>query len=108
MNPTVISRLLVAGCLAVAATVAAAQPAGKPYVPEPGEIGKDEWKGVTVLTFARHVVLAGAVKSDDAKTLVGEIIRKDKRIRSLVNDLVVIRKKGDDGDLVTDKTIDVG
>jgi len=32
--------------------------------------------------------------------------RQDKRIRSLVNELVVIRKGGDDCSLIKDKTID--
>ncbi len=65
-----------------------------------------EWKGVTLLVFAQHVVLAGAVQSDEAKKLVADVVRQDKRIRSLVNELVVIRKAGDDGSLLKDKTID--
>ena len=65
-----------------------------------------EWSGVTLLVFAQHVVLAGAVKTDEAKKLVEEIVRKDNRIRSLANDLIVFRKKGDDGDVVKDTTID--
>ena len=66
-----------------------------------------EWSGVTLLVFAQHVVLAGAVKSDDMRKLVEEIVGKDKRIRSLKNEIVVIRKKGDEGSLANDKPIDV-
>lgn len=65
-----------------------------------------EWSGVTLLVFARHVVLAGAVKTDDAKRIVADVVRTDQRIRSLTNDLAVIKKAGDDGSLVKDKTID--
>ena len=65
-----------------------------------------EWKGVTLLVFAQHVVLAGAVKSDDAKKIVEEVVRKDTRIRSLINDLVVIKKAGDEGSLVKDTAKD--
>jgi osmotically-inducible protein OsmY len=67
---------------------------------------KAEWKGVTLLIFAQHVVIAGAVQSDDAKKLVAEIVKQDQRIRSLANELVVIRKEGDDGSLVKNTTID--
>lgn len=65
-----------------------------------------EWGGVTLLVFAQHVVLAGAVKSDEAKKIVEEVVRNDQRIRSLVNDLTIIRKAGDDGGIVKNKTID--
>jgi osmotically-inducible protein OsmY len=65
-----------------------------------------EWKGVSLLVFAQHVVLAGAVQSDEAKTLVAGVVKQDQRIRSLVNELVVIRKVGDDGSLIKDKTTD--
>ncbi len=65
-----------------------------------------EWSGVTLLVFAQHVVLAGAVKSDEAKKIVEQVVRKDKRIRSLANDLVVIKKAGDEGSLVKDTAKD--
>jgi hyperosmotically inducible protein len=65
-----------------------------------------EWKGVTLLVFAQHVVLAGAVQSDEAKKLVAEVVGRDHLIRSLDNELVVIHKAGDDGSLVKDTTID--
>jgi len=65
-----------------------------------------EWSGVTLLVFAQHVVIAGAVKTDDAKKLVAEVVRKDERIRSLTNDLIVIKKAGDEGGLVKDTAMD--
>jgi hyperosmotically inducible protein len=65
-----------------------------------------EWSGVSLLVFAQHVVIAGAVKSDDAKKLVAEVVRKDERIRSLTNDLIVIKKAGDEGGLVKDTAMD--
>lgn len=61
-----------------------------------------EWSGVTVLVFARHVVLAGAVKTADAKKAVEEVVRKDKRIRSLTNDLLV----GNIGSLARDTALE--
>ena len=67
---------------------------------------KAEWKGVTLLVFAQHVVLAGAAQSDEAKKRVADVVRQDKRVRSLANELVVIRREGDDGSLLKDKTID--
>ena len=65
-----------------------------------------EWSGVSLLVFAQHVVLAGAVKSDEAKKIVEAVVRKDERILSLVNELVVIRKAGDEGSLVKDTAKD--
>ena len=50
---------------------------------------KSEWAGVTVLVFAQHVVLAGAVKSAEVKKRVEEVVRRDARIRSLGNELLV-------------------
>ena len=50
---------------------------------------KAEWAGVTVLVFAQHAVLAGAVKTAQVKQLVEDLVRQDKRIRSLKNELVV-------------------
>jgi osmotically-inducible protein OsmY len=65
-----------------------------------------EWKGVSLLVFAQRVVLAGAVQSDAAKKRVAEVVGRDRRIRALVNELVVIRKAGDGGSLVGDKASD--
>jgi osmotically-inducible protein OsmY len=65
-----------------------------------------EWKGVSLLVFAQHVVLAGAVQSDEAKKLVAGVVKQDQRIRSLVNELVVIRKAGDDGSMIKNTAID--
>ncbi len=63
---------------------------------------KAEWAGVSVLVFAQHVVLAGAVKSDDVKKRVEEVVRRDKRIRSLKNELLV----GDVGSLARDTALE--
>jgi osmotically-inducible protein OsmY len=49
---------------------------------------KAEWAGVTVLVFAQHVVLAGAVKSAEVKKRVEELVKQDRRIRSLKNELL--------------------
>lgn len=49
----------------------------------------DELKGVSVLVFAQHVVLAGLVKSADAKRKAAVLVGKDNRIRSLQNEIIV-------------------
>lgn len=64
---------------------------------------KSEWKGVSVLAFAQHVVLAGVVKSDAARARVEQVVRADKRIRSLANELQV----GDVGSFVRDTALEV-
>ena len=63
---------------------------------------KSEWKGVSVLVFAQHVVLAGAVKNKETKKRVEEVVRSDKSIRSLKNELLV----GDLGSLVRDTALE--
>jgi osmotically-inducible protein OsmY len=63
---------------------------------------RSEWAGVTVLVFAQHVVIAGAVKSKEAKQRVEAVVRKDKSIRSLKNELLV----GDVGSLVRDTALE--
>ena len=63
---------------------------------------KAEWAGVTVLVFAQHVVIAGAVKSADVKKRVEEIVRRDPKIRSLKNELLV----GDVGSLARDTALE--
>ena len=63
---------------------------------------KAEWAGVTVLVFAQHAVIAGAVKTAEVKKLVEEIVRQDKRIRSLKNELQV----GDTGSLARDTALE--
>ena len=50
---------------------------------------KAEWAGVTLLVFAQHAVIAGAVKTAEVKKVVEGIVRQDKRIRSLKNELLV-------------------
>jgi osmotically-inducible protein OsmY len=63
---------------------------------------KSEWAGVSVLVFARHVVLAGAVKTEDVKKRVEEVARRDANIRSFSNELRV----GDVGSLANDLKLD--
>ena len=50
---------------------------------------KAEWAGVAVMVFAQHVVIAGAVKSAEVKKRVEDLVKQDKRIRSLKNELLV-------------------
>ena len=61
-----------------------------------------EWAGVTVLVFQRHVVLAGAVKTGDVKQRVEAVVRKDRRIRSVANELMV----GNVGSLARDTALE--
>ena len=63
---------------------------------------KAEWAGVAVLVFARHVVLAGAVKTEAVKKRVEELVKQDKRIRSFKNELQV----GDVGSLARDTALE--
>lgn len=50
---------------------------------------KSEWAGVSALVFARHVVLAGAVKSAEVKARVEAVANRDPKIRSFKSELVV-------------------
>jgi osmotically-inducible protein OsmY len=63
---------------------------------------KAEWAGVAVLVFAQHVVLAGAVKTEAVKKRVEELVKLDKSIRSLKNELLV----GDVGSLARDTALE--
>jgi len=63
---------------------------------------KAEWAGVSLLVFAQHVVIAGAVKSADVKKRVEELVKQDKRIRTLKNELLV----GDVGSLARDTALE--
>lgn len=63
---------------------------------------KSEWAGVTVLVFAHHVVLAGAVKTDAVKKRIEAIVKRDARIRSLKNELLV----GDQASLARDTALE--
>ena len=63
---------------------------------------KAEWSGVSVLVFAQHVVLAGAVKTGEVKKRVEEVVRRDKSIRSLKNELLV----GDVASLARDTALE--
>ena len=64
---------------------------------------KAEWKGVSVLVFAQHVVLAGAVKSAQVKLRVEQLVRADQRIRSLRNELQI----GDVGNFARDTALEL-
>jgi len=63
---------------------------------------KAEWAGVAVLVFAQHVVLAGAVKTEAVKKRVEELVKADKRILALKNELLV----GDVGSLARDTALE--
>jgi osmotically-inducible protein OsmY len=65
-----------------------------------------QWRGVSLLVFARHVVIAGAVKSEEARKAVEDAVRKVPRVRSVTSDLIVVKKEGDDGSLVKDTAMD--
>lgn len=82
--------------------IAISTSAGKRLLDDP----RAEWASVTILTFAQHVVLAGAVKNEQARRIARDVVDNDPRIRSLANELVVIRKKGDEGSFLEDKAID--
>lgn len=64
--------------------------------------GRSEWAGVTLLVFAQHVVIAGAVKSEGVKKRVGEVVRRDQSIRTLKNELLV----GNLGSLARDTALE--
>ena len=63
---------------------------------------KSEWAGVTLLVFAQHAVLAGAVKTAEVKKRVEDIVKRDARIHSLKNELLV----GDSGSLARDTALE--
>lgn len=63
---------------------------------------QSEWAGVSVLVFARHVVLSGAVKTAEVKKRVDEVVRRDKSIKSFRNELLV----GDVGSLARDTALE--
>jgi len=66
---------------------------------------KSEWKGVSVLVFAQHAVIAGSVKDEATKKRVQEIVARDKRIRSLKNELRVAADTSFVGDTVVEEKI---
>ena len=49
----------------------------------------DDLKGVSLLVFAQRAVLVGLVKNEEAKRKAVALLGKDKRIRSLQNEIVV-------------------
>ena len=66
---------------------------------------KAEWKGVSVLVFAQHAVIAGSVKDAATKKRVQEIVARDKRIVSLKNELRVAADTSFVGDTVIEEKI---
>ena len=68
----------------------------------------DELKYVSLLVFARHGVLAGFVKNDEARRKAEELAKTDKRFRSLTNKLIVGAAGGGiASNAVLDKKIDL-
>lgn len=49
----------------------------------------DDLKVVSMLVFAQRAVLVGLVKSEEAKRKAAKLLGKDKRIRSLQNEIIV-------------------
>ena len=49
----------------------------------------DDLKGISMLVFAQRAVLVGLVKSEEAKRKAAGLVGKDKRIRSLQNEIIV-------------------
>ena len=66
---------------------------------------KSEWKGVSVLVFAQHAVIAGSVKDEATRKRVQDIVARDKRIRSLKNELRVAADTSFVGDTVVEEKI---
>ena len=66
---------------------------------------KAEWKGVSLLVFAQHAVIAGSVKDEATKKRGHEIVVRDKRIRSLRNELRVAADTSFVGDTVIEEKI---
>lgn len=68
----------------------------------------DAFKNVSVLVFARHVVLVGFVRNDEEKRKAEELARSEKRLRSLKNDIQIGAQGGSAaGNLVLDEKIDL-
>ncbi len=65
-----------------------------------------EWIGVKPLVFARHVVLAGTVKTEAARARAEKLLREDRRIQRLVNALTIVRKPDDEGSFLEDTATD--
>lgn len=66
---------------------------------------KTEWKGVSLLIFAQHAVIAGSVKDEAMRKRVQEIIARDERIRSLKNELRIAADTSFLGDAVIEEKI---
>jgi hyperosmotically inducible protein len=66
---------------------------------------KAEWKGVSVLVFAQHAVIAGSVRDEATRKRVQEIVARDKRLRSLKNELRITADASFVGDTVVEEKI---
>jgi osmotically-inducible protein OsmY len=68
----------------------------------------DDFKNISLLVFARHGVLVGFARSEEAKRQAEELARGDKRLRSLKNEVIVGTAGGSFGaNAVLDKKIDL-
>lgn len=67
----------------------------------------DQFKNVSLLVFARHGVLAGFAANADARRNAEQLVKSEKRLRSLTNKVIVGVTNGNFGsNLVLDKKID--
>jgi osmotically-inducible protein OsmY len=68
----------------------------------------DEFKNISLLVFARHVVLVGFAKSDETRLKAEGLAKTAKKLRSLRNDIIVGQAGGNFGsNVVLDKKIDL-
>lgn len=68
----------------------------------------DELKNVSFLVFARHGVLVGYVATAEGKSKAETLVKADKRLRSLRNDIVVGKAGGGmAGNAILEKKIDL-
>lgn len=66
----------------------------------------DDFKNVSLLVFARHGVLVGYAKNEDARRKAEELAKADKRFRSLKNDILIGSPAGGTaGNLILDEKI---
>ncbi|MBI5658089.1 MAG: BON domain-containing protein [Nitrosomonadales bacterium] len=66
----------------------------------------DDFKNVSALVFAQHVVLIGYARNGSVRRQAGALAKPDKLIRSLRNDILIGKPDGNFGaNLVLDKKI---
>jgi len=67
----------------------------------------DQFKNISLLVFAQHGVLTGFAASADARRNAEQLMKGEKRLRSLTNKIIVGADNGSFGsNLVLDKKID--